>query len=64
MFGATSSADRVLVQTDQDAKDGLAKCARCGATEISLNASTGLLRCEFCRYEWQAQTAAEATSSR
>ena len=60
MFGATSSADRVLVQTDQGAKDGLAKCARCGATEISLFVSTGLLRCEFCRYEWQAQSAADA----
>ncbi|WP_051154968.1 hypothetical protein [Ruania albidiflava] len=35
------------------------KCARCGATEISLNARTGLLRCAFCRYEWSAESADE-----
>lgn len=49
-----------VVQTDRGAKDGLAKCERCGATEISLNVATGFLRCGFCRHEWQAENALEA----
>ncbi len=49
-----------LIQTDQGAKDGLAKCASCGATEISLNVATGNLRCGYCRFEWSAQNAIEA----
>ncbi len=40
-------------QTDKDAKDGLTKCARCGATDIALNIATGNLQCTFCRHEWQ-----------
>jgi len=40
------------LRTDKDAKDGLNKCARCGATDISLNPATGKLRCGFCRFEW------------
>src|SRR5690625_5150631 len=43
-----------VVQTDADAQDGLAKCARCGATDIALNTASGLLRCLFCRHEWSA----------
>ncbi len=49
-----------VVRTDADAKDGLTKCARCGATEITLNPATGNLRCGFCRFEWQAVNALEA----
>ncbi|WP_430869182.1 TFIIB-type zinc ribbon-containing protein [Demequina aurantiaca] len=49
-----------VVQTDEGAKDGLAKCARCGATEISLNVETGNLRCGYCRFEWSADNAMEA----
>ncbi|MBO1751428.1 TFIIB-type zinc ribbon-containing protein [Actinotalea sp. BY-33] len=44
-----------VVHTDGDAKDGLVKCLRCGATEISLNVATGQLRCHFCRFEWQGE---------
>src|SRR5690625_4925605 len=44
-----------VVDTDADAKDGLSKCPRCGATEISLNTASGLLRCSFCRHEWTDQ---------
>lgn len=40
-----------VVQTDTGARDGLKKCPRCGATEISLNLDSGHLRCHFCRYE-------------
>ncbi|WP_231601712.1 TFIIB-type zinc ribbon-containing protein [Salinibacterium sp. NG253] len=56
---ATDDAPRVI-NTDDGAKDGLAKCARCGATEISLNVATGNLRCGFCRFEWSTDNAIEA----
>lgn len=49
-----------IIQTDADAQDGLAKCLRCGATEISLNVATGMLRCHFCRFEWQQDNAMES----
>ncbi len=42
-----------IVQTDAGAKDGQDKCPKCGATEISLNINTGLLRCHFCRHEFE-----------
>lgn len=41
-----------VIQTDAGKKDGQSKCPRCGATDISLNAKTGLLRCNYCRYEF------------
>jgi len=53
------AADQVI-NTDGGAKDGLAKCERCGATEISLNVATGMLRCSFCRHEWSSENAVEA----
>lgn len=52
--------DPRVIQTDEGAKDGLTKCERCGATEISLNVATGNLRCGFCRHEWSAENAIEA----
>jgi ribosomal protein S27E len=48
-----------VVRTDVGATDGLTKCPRCGATEISLNTASGSLRCHFCRFEWQATNALE-----
>lgn len=51
--------DTRIVRTDSDAADGLSKCERCGATEIALNIDSGLLRCAFCRYEWQTAPAME-----
>ncbi len=49
-----------VIQTDEGATDGLAKCSRCGATDISLNVATGNLRCNFCRFEWSAESANDA----
>lgn len=49
-----------FLQTSSDAKDGLVKCPKCGATEIGLNINTGDLRCEFCRYEWSKAKVEEA----
>ncbi|MDN4479261.1 TFIIB-type zinc ribbon-containing protein [Demequina sp. SYSU T00039] len=38
--------------TPAGAKDGLVRCARCGATDVAYRPETGTLVCEFCRYEW------------
>jgi len=47
-----------IIQTDVGAKDGQNKCPKCGATDISLNVNTGLLRCNFCRHEFQPEKVA------
>ena len=47
-----------IVQTDTGAKDGQNKCPKCGATDISLNVSKGLLRCNFCRHEFEPEKVA------
>ena len=44
-----------IVQTDAGAKDGQNKCPKCGATDISLNVNKGLLRCNFCRHEFEPE---------
>ena len=44
-----------VVKTDEGAIDGQNKCPKCGATDISLNVQNGKLRCNFCRYEFEAQ---------
>ena len=44
-----------IVQTDAGNKDGQTKCPKCGATDISLNAKTGKLRCNFCRHEFEPE---------
>lgn len=44
-----------IVQTDLGAKDGQNKCPKCGATDISVNTKTGLLRCNYCRHEFQPE---------
>ena len=44
-----------IVKTDEGAKDGQNKCPKCGATDISLNAKKGLLRCNFCRHEFEPE---------
>ena len=45
----------IIIQTDIGAKDGQSKCPKCGATDISLNANTGFLRCNFCRHEFEPE---------
>ena len=44
-----------MVDTDVGNNSGQDKCPKCGATDISLNAQTGLLRCNFCRYEFKPE---------
>lgn len=44
-----------IVQTDIGSKDGQNKCPKCGSTDISVNAKTGQLRCNFCRHEFEPE---------
>ncbi len=44
-----------VIDTQSEAKDGQTKCPKCGATDISLNPKTGMLRCNFCRTEFAAE---------
>ena len=47
--------ESVIIRTDEGNKDGQNKCPKCGATDISLNAQNGLLRCNFCRHEFEPE---------
>lgn len=44
-----------IVKTDVGSIDGQNKCPQCGATDISVNAKTGKLRCNFCRHEFEPE---------
>lgn len=44
-----------VVKTDAGSIDGQNKCPKCGATDISLNTKTGMLRCNFCRHEFKPE---------
>ena len=44
--------DVKVVNTSENSKDGQNKCPKCGATDITLNVSTGKLVCDYCRYEF------------
>ena len=48
-----SDSNIKVVQTDLDGKDGQTKCPKCGSTDISTNTKNGMLRCNFCRYEFE-----------
>ena len=41
-----------IVQTDIGAKNGQNKCPKCGSTSIALSIKKGLLRCNYCRFEF------------
>jgi len=59
---SSTNEDEVIVQTGADTKDGQTKCPKCGATDISLNESKGMLRCNFCRHEFEPEKAVEETN--
>ncbi len=50
-----SEVEPKVVETDKDAINGQTKCPKCGATDISTNLKTGLLRCNFCRHEFEPE---------
>lgn len=51
-FIPNQNAEPRVVDTSSEKGDGLDKCPRCGSTEITLRAGTGMLICHFCRHEW------------
>ena len=50
-----TSTEPKIIKTDEGAVDGQNKCPKCGATDISLNANNGKLRCNFCRHEFEPE---------
>lgn len=38
---------------NESLRDGVNRCPKCGSTDIRLHGSTGMLRCLFCRNEWE-----------
>ena len=38
--------------TNAELQDGINRCPSCGATDVKLRASSGMLVCLFCRHEW------------
>lgn len=38
-------------------KNGMNRCPKCGATDVTLNPKTGKLRCNFCRTEFENESA-------
>jgi DNA-directed RNA polymerase subunit RPC12/RpoP len=54
----TVTDEPVMDNTGAEAAGGQNKCPKCGATDISLNVNTGLLRCNFCRHEFEPEKVA------
>jgi len=46
-------SETIVVQTNEGAKDGQNKCPKCGGTCIALNINSAVLRCNFCRHEFE-----------
>lgn len=45
-----------IIATPKGAADGVNRCGRCGASEVTYNAATMMFMCEFCRFEWQGES--------
>ncbi len=46
------AADPTIDTRNERLADGVNRCPKCGASEIQLRPSVGLLVCLFCRHEW------------
>jgi predicted RNA-binding Zn-ribbon protein involved in translation (DUF1610 family) len=53
-IGARNTA-QTDIDVDISTEGGQNKCPKCGSTDISLNANNGLLRCNFCRNEFEPE---------
>ena len=47
-----ASHDTTIDTSNDRLGDGVNRCPRCGATDIQLRPSAGMLVCLFCRHEW------------
>lgn len=52
LAGEPSDGTKTVDTRNEKLKDGVNRCPRCGATDIQLRASSGMLICLFCRHEW------------
>ncbi len=50
--GAAPPGAPIIDTRNTGLDDGLNRCPKCGATEIQLRPSAGMLVCLFCRHEW------------
>ncbi|HQZ34305.1 MAG TPA: hypothetical protein PK020_07755 [Ilumatobacteraceae bacterium] len=50
--GLQPPTDTTIDTRNKRLDDGVNRCPRCGATEIQLRPSVGMLVCLFCRHEW------------
>lgn len=48
-------AEVTLNVTPEGASDGVLKCVRCGASEVTFSAKTGMLSCAFCKHKWSEE---------
>ncbi len=55
MQDSGTNNEPTIIKTDVDSQNGQEKCPKCGSTDISTNANTGKLRCNFCRHEFEAE---------
>lgn len=49
-----------VISTQTGGKDGLVKCTACGSTDIGFSIQKAKLFCNFCRHEWNSESAVEA----
>ncbi len=54
-FNPVLNNEPKIIKTDEGAKDGQNKCPKCGSTDITIDAQTGKLRCNYCRYEFELE---------
>ena len=52
MTTTPSAPDPVIDTRNERLDDGVNRCPKCGATDIKLRPSVGMLVCLFCRHEW------------
>jgi len=58
MINGDSTPEIKIIQTNEGAQDGQNKCPKCGATDIGFNIESSMLRCNFCRFEFESERAA------
>ncbi len=51
-LASEATADPIIDTQNERLDDGVNRCPRCGATDIQLRPSAGMLICLFCRHEW------------
>lgn len=49
-----------VINTQSGGADALVRCAKCGSTDIGFSVAKATLFCNFCRFEWQSESAVDA----